>query len=440
MIAYTDADYRDIDLRAYDAKNSSTLDPKKNIDAHVTTKTTKTTYKVIDQHENKVNGFKAYAVAPIKGKKPDYNNVVVSFAGTDGAGSINDVLTDIETIGLGRNKYIEPKVNQNIMKIAKWTSSPALAALSVSFQDKGEAQSVDALKFYDRVAKTVKENGGTVAPNTSGHSLGGSLSTYVAVKRKVSSVAFNGPDAGHMLTAKERKYIETHPMDFTNYRNPFDLVGNITGNGTKGADYVNSPYKGPWLNNIMNYHGIDKWKFDKSGNLLTAKGTLVNEKANREFMSAYHQTRETLSTRLGVLNNYFGSGSGAGGSAVIFLEAVAAYYLKDAIVNHANQGLEAISKIYDEGKTDQAKVWTDAKNAAYRIGRDLSPAECRSALASGQATHETLVTKFTDQIEQKQDTISRVQEDFNSFDTAFTNKIEEKVADDQAWASQFGIS
>ena len=135
MIAYTDADYRDIDLRAYDAKNSSTLDPKKNIDAHVTTKTTKTTYKVIDQHENKVNGFKAYAVAPIKGKKPDYNNVVVSFAGTDGAGSINDVLTDIETIGLGRNKYIEPKVNQNIIKVAKWTSSPALAALSVSFQD-----------------------------------------------------------------------------------------------------------------------------------------------------------------------------------------------------------------------------------------------------------------------------------------------------------------
>ena len=37
--------------------------------------------------------------------------------------------------GLGSNKYIEPKVNQNIMKIAKWTSSPAVAALSVSFQD-----------------------------------------------------------------------------------------------------------------------------------------------------------------------------------------------------------------------------------------------------------------------------------------------------------------
>lgn len=135
MTAYTDADYRDIDYTAYKATNNSYYNPRKYKDAHVVTKTTKTTYKVIDQHENKANGFKAYAVAPIKGKKPDYNNVVVSFAGTDGAGSINDVLTDIETIGLGRNKYIEPKVNQNIMKIAKWTSSPAVAALSVSFQD-----------------------------------------------------------------------------------------------------------------------------------------------------------------------------------------------------------------------------------------------------------------------------------------------------------------
>ena len=439
---FTDQEYNSIDDKAYSVSGHKfkTYDLKNNKGVTYNLGTNKQ-WVIIDQSRNDTNGVKAYAVAPIgKDNKPDCNNVVVSFAGTDGAGSINDVLTDIETIGLGRNKYIEPKVNQNIMKIAKWTSSPAVAALSVSFQDKGEAQSVDALKFYDRVAKTVKENGGTVAPNTSGHSLGGFLSTYVAVKRKVSSVAFNGPDAHAMLTAKERKYIKVHPMDFINYRNPYDVLGNITGNETKSANYVNSPYKGPWLNNIMNYHGIDKWKFDKSGNLLTAKGTPVNEKANREFMNAYHQTRETLSTRLGSLNNYFGSGSGAGGSAVIFLEAVAAYYLKDAIVNHANQGLEAISKIYDEGKTDQAKVWTDAKNAAYRIGRDLSPAECRSALASGQATHETLVTKFTDQIEQKQDTISRVQEDFNSFDTAFTNKIEEKVADDQAWASQFGIS
>lgn len=132
MAAYTDEDYRDLDSKAYYAKDNSKY-TKKGYEFE--NKSTGNRYVVVDSHENKTNGFKAYAVAPIKGKKPDYNNVVVSFAGTDGAGSINDVLTDIETIGLGSNKYVEPKVNQNIMKIAKWTSSPALAALSVSFQD-----------------------------------------------------------------------------------------------------------------------------------------------------------------------------------------------------------------------------------------------------------------------------------------------------------------
>ena len=57
MTAYTDADYRDIDYTAYKATNNSYYNPRKYKDAHVVTKTTKTTYKVIDQHENKANGF-----------------------------------------------------------------------------------------------------------------------------------------------------------------------------------------------------------------------------------------------------------------------------------------------------------------------------------------------------------------------------------------------
>ena len=439
---FTDQEYNSIDDKAYSVSGHKfkTYDLKNNKGVTYNLGTNKQ-WVIIDQSRNDTNGFKAYAVAPIgKDNKPDCNNVVVSFAGTDGASSTNDVLTDIETIGLGRNKYIEPKVNQNILNFAKLTSSPALAALSVSFQDKGEAQSVDALKFYNRVANKVKAHGGTTAPNTSGHSLGGSLLMYVAVKKKVSCVTFNGPDAGNMLTAKERKYIEIHPMGFTNYRNPYDLVGNITGNETKSANYVASPYKGPWLGHAMDYHGLDKWQFDKSGNLLTTKGVPVNSKTNQEFIEKYSQTHEILSNRLGSLNSYFSSGTGYGSSEVIFLEVVAAYYLKDAIINHANQGLDAINKTYIDGKTNQAKGWTDAKRAAYRIGKDLSSEECRTALAAGQATKQTLVTAYTNQINSKQSTIDGVRSEFSSFNTIFTSKIKEKVADDQAWASQFGIN
>lgn len=134
---FTDQEYNSIDDKAYSVSGHKfkTYDLKNNKGVTYNLDTNKQ-WVIIDQSRNDTNGFKAYAVAPIgKDNKPDCNNVVVSFAGTDGASSTNDVLTDIETIGLGRNKYIEPKVNQNIMKIAKWTSSPALVALSVSFQD-----------------------------------------------------------------------------------------------------------------------------------------------------------------------------------------------------------------------------------------------------------------------------------------------------------------
>lgn len=133
---YTDKDYNIIDDKAYSVSGHKfkTYDLKNNKGVTYNLGTNKQ-WVIIDQSRNDTNRFKAYAVAPIKGKKPDYNNVVVSFAGTDGAGSINDVLTDIETIGLRSNKYVEPKVNQNILNLAKLTSIPALAALSVSFQD-----------------------------------------------------------------------------------------------------------------------------------------------------------------------------------------------------------------------------------------------------------------------------------------------------------------
>ena len=118
---FTDQEYNSIDDKAYSVSGHKfkTYDLKNNKGVTYNLGTNKQ-WVIIDQSRNDTNGVKAYAVAPIgKDNKPDCNNVVVSFAGTDGARSINDVLTDIETIGLGSNKYIEPKVNQNIMKIAK---------------------------------------------------------------------------------------------------------------------------------------------------------------------------------------------------------------------------------------------------------------------------------------------------------------------------------
>lgn len=126
---YTDKDYNIIDKKVYDVWSNKYKkgSPIKTYDGHH--------YKVIDvQNNHTTNGMQAFAVAPVHNKKVDYNHVTVAYAGTN-VKELADVLTDIETIGLGSNKYVEPKVNQNIIKVAKWTSSPALVAISVSFQD-----------------------------------------------------------------------------------------------------------------------------------------------------------------------------------------------------------------------------------------------------------------------------------------------------------------
>ncbi|KRL92522.1 hypothetical protein [Limosilactobacillus equigenerosi] len=73
---------------------------------------------------------------------------------------MKDLLTDAETVGLGLKVLVEPK----------------LYGLGLVPEIKSESQSVSADKFYQRVDKQIKQNGGVKAPTTSGYSLGGTLS------------------------------------------------------------------------------------------------------------------------------------------------------------------------------------------------------------------------------------------------------------------------
>ncbi|WP_156402543.1 alpha/beta fold hydrolase, partial [Limosilactobacillus equigenerosi] len=317
-MANTDKDYNYIDEKAYDIASNRVPNNFKTYGNH--------NYKVIDIENNSTNGMQAYAVAPVKNGKADYNNVVISYAGTD-SGDMKDILTDIETVGLGSKVIFEPK----------------LSSLGPVPDIKGESQSVSADKFYQRVNKQIKQHGGVKAPTTSGHSLGGTLAMYIAAKHHLSATTFNGPDAWSMLTKKEREYIKTHPMDFMNYRNPKDIIGNITGNFTGSAKYVksktyfgselvkqledvndkllNGSLKDKGLSTIassfsldiaavkaaLDYHSIDGWKFNKNGDILRVSGKTVNSKTNREFVKKYQQTRQKLLTSEAKLNAYYGS-------------------------------------------------------------------------------------------------------------------------------------
>ena len=61
-------------------------------------------FRVLSTKDNTANGMQAMAVAPVdKNGNVDYSHVVISYAGTNSS-DIKDLGTDVQSLGLGRDK------------------------------------------------------------------------------------------------------------------------------------------------------------------------------------------------------------------------------------------------------------------------------------------------------------------------------------------------
>lgn len=222
-------------------------------------------YVVEDVESNEKNGLQALAVTP----KDDPNELVIAYGGTDPA-DIRDALTDIEFIALGReHRPLEdgrdrlreviaenPRVQELISRLG--LDGTALLAARGS----GDSQAVSALKFAHRAA------GGRTF-TTTGHSLGASLAIYVAVKLRMSSTCFNGPDISAILSAEECACIRSHPYEFRNYHNPGDIIGNVTPDRLDCA--ITAAGQRASLD-ILACHSLRSWHFSESGSVTSEDG------------------------------------------------------------------------------------------------------------------------------------------------------------------------
>ncbi|WP_273450227.1 lipase family protein [Streptococcus ferus] len=184
----------------------------------ITDETTGQSFQVLKVEDNTANGMQAMAVAPVdKAGNVDTRQVVIAYAGTNST-DVLDLLTDVQQVGLGQSSLIIPN---------------AAAGLTEELDTQVET----ALSF----AKAVEKAYPRATITTTGHSLGGSLSMYVSLKQGYASTTYNGPDISQMISDKEIKYMQEHREQFRNYRNPHDIIGNITGNKTKSAIYPDTP-------------------------------------------------------------------------------------------------------------------------------------------------------------------------------------------------------
>ncbi|MFC3931618.1 lipase family protein [Streptococcus dentapri] len=234
-MAVTEQNYRDIADRVYaveDGKEAHT------IIKNDTFKSGGDKYQVLKVEDNTDNGMQAMAVAPVdKDGNVDTSQVVIAYAGTN-AGDPKDLETDAQSIGLGRDK-LQMRTGLNSASVT-------------------DSQFRTAQDF----AKEVEKEYPKAKITTTGHSLGESLAMYVALHQGYKNVGFNGPDIHNLLSDKEIKYMQKHREQFRNYRNPHDGVGNITGNETETAIYVDRQNGA-----ISEDHSLSEWRFDQDGNL-----------------------------------------------------------------------------------------------------------------------------------------------------------------------------
>lgn len=158
------------------------------------------------------NGLQAIAVVPAKHyhkDKTQYDNITFVFRGTEFGEFDGDLTADTNQIAFGNKKNLQPK-----------RDGVYHTQLEKSNKD---TQFDSSLKWVDSVIN--KYNPTSVS--STGHSLGGGLSKYVAVERNFYSTTFAGPNIYRLLSKEGKKRVDSGEVDskVIDYTHDADAVG-----------------------------------------------------------------------------------------------------------------------------------------------------------------------------------------------------------------------
>lgn len=297
-------------------------------------------YVVYDTATNATTGFQAMAVVPVVDGQPDYSTVTISYAGTNPE-DLGDILADMQSVIGGR-------------------SGPGTQVLA-------------AQAFAAQVRDQLKKDGHAGAsPETVGHSLGGYLALWVAAENGWSATTFNGPDPWDALSpaaqewVKKQRALGRNPL--TNYLNEYDLVGNIFGNRTGAAVYVNDSIgKG-----MLDYHNLSSFEVDQEGSLrgVVGEGQKMESILQNVANSLLPGSGPTLSPILENVASALqkpGVAAGVGKAVsglVVAVDTVAAVALATSIAGTESH-LDAIRTINGGLVAEMQDTLTIAKQAAY---------------------------------------------------------------------------
>ncbi|AEB80719.1 TPA: alpha/beta fold hydrolase [Streptococcus suis] len=396
----SDKDYRDISKVVYDVDLLKA--PKTPLIQD--TPVVNGSFIIIEPPVDAGNGMQAMAVAPIKGYDtdnkpiPDTSQVVIAYAGTND-GDIKDWATDISMIG-GGNTATFTVPGQNVPYIS---------------------QSITAVAFADQIVQRYPDATITIT----GHSLGGSLAMYVALKKDLPAITFNGPDIHNMISEDEIEYMQQHRAQFRNYRNKYDFLGDITGNKTKSAIY-------PAVKNIpgdaIADHMLNAWKFNKYGQLIDANGQVVSTftgaplEDTRLAMKRWKKQKTALSK------------GGLSRSEEIFLDSEQARTISAGIASVADAGQMSIFAHCDDYVHQAEELWNSIDFHSYSA---LSYWEVCALFSEYGVSQETIVREIEETMDIYRQRAEIATEKFTILDTQIIQAINTMLETDKRLAGDF---
>lgn len=353
----TEKNYNDIATRVYAVEEG-----KENytITAGYSFNSNGQNYEVIKVADNPSNGMQAMAVAPIGADgQLDTSQVIIAYAGTNFGDSFSrDVLTDVESVAGGSHNYRD----LGVVTDSQFNTAKDFAT---EVEDEYPAATI----------------------TTTGHSLGQSVAMYVALEKGYDNVGFNGPDIHNLIDENQVKYMQAHPEQFRNFRNPNDIIGNIMGDETGTAIYVDRKNAG-----MKDDHTVSGWTFDKDGNLVDDNGLVVTVgtvagEAMKTFMTTTYQQKKTELSEGGLT-----------GHEKIFLDYISASAAAASLSTVVTQGKTLVEGIRDTAKKEFEALYDTIKQRPTSVNK-LTMEEIKAVYIEEGVTYSSMVETPTEHFE-----------------------------------------
>lgn len=433
-------------------------------------------YLVFDIENNKSNGMQAMAVAEIQEK---YKTDTMFELKRNPGYPASVIKKDVTFAYAGSQEWNDWKENFNI----------PVHRINLNWTFSNQAPS--ALQFATRVENKLTKLNEEYELNrkfrftTTGHSLGGKHSGYVATKKNYDGVSFAAPDYG--LSSEEVKAYKGH---FVNIYSLDDLVVSKTIAGGKDA----LPYESigirtigdldtwKWLTTVFG-HDLDLFALDKNGNYVDinndmhlcmdgngnvaleqtklAQKRLNNKKQISELKSPLNLTLNKKHkikklenenkwllkqikkfNKLNKLRNVLGeSDDRLTENEEVFLEAMTALTIIEIASSEFDVGTKDALTTYNKGIEKLSDDWDDGTERAIHMAPHLDHSEVMDALYKGGATKKWLVDDDTDKFESKVEKIEDIQDDYKKTIKQIKAGIKTLVKTDENLAQQIaGVS